>query len=110
KRTITDRHIDPLQFLVHDTTGTQVQVAYFAVAHLAFRKPHHFTERDQGSVRVFTVQGTYKRNPRMLYGIAGGYLSEPPSVHDQQYDFLLIHATKLYYFHTKLPNHCNVFS
>ena len=40
KAAIPDGDIDPFQFLVNDAACSQIEMTYFAIAHLPFRQSH----------------------------------------------------------------------
>ena len=53
--------IDAGQFLVHYASGTNIEVAYFRVAHLPIGQSHLLAVCNQGGVGVLRVQTIYKR-------------------------------------------------
>ncbi|MNO83118.1 hypothetical protein D3C76_744110 [compost metagenome] len=67
---LSDRFIDTSQILVYNPSCTNIQVPYFRVAHLAFRKTNSFTTSSKGSVRILFQVTVIVRFVSLSNGVA----------------------------------------
>src|SRR5690242_20556108 len=56
KRAVPDAYVDTLQLLIDDPAGTEVQVSYFRIAHLAFRQAYCFSAGDQRCIGILLIK------------------------------------------------------
>ena len=90
---IGDRLVDTYQVLVHHTAGADVQVAHFAVAHLAGRKPHVLTIGEQLGVRSLRDEPVDERCPGLCDGVRTIAGTDPPPVQHDENDFRRGHVS-----------------
>ena len=81
---IANRDINPLQFLIHNAAGTEVEVAYFAVAHLPGGQTYVFAASYEGAVRIFLVEAVNEGRVCGGYSIGAGHFPQSPAVHDEE--------------------------
>jgi hypothetical protein len=70
---IANALVDAGEVLIHDATGTEVQVADFAVAHLAVGQADVLTAGADGAARVGGVEVVVERGPGEQGGVAIGH-------------------------------------
>lgn len=76
--------VDAREFLIDDSSGADIEVTDFGVAHLAFWQSHRFTISDEFVVGVFLMEVIDERRIGLSEGVSGGYLAVPPSVEDDE--------------------------
>ena len=82
KFVVAARHVDLHQVLVDDPSCTQVEVSYFGVTHLPFRKTYRLTACLQVAERVFLPQGVDVRSALCEDGVCPVMFALAPSVED----------------------------
>src|SRR5882762_10704487 len=77
---VGDEEINAGDVHVYDAAGADVEVAHFAVAHLAFRKADVRARSMDQRIRKFLEQRVISRLARKGDGVAFGFSAESPSV------------------------------
>ncbi len=101
KRAVIDSVGDAAKVLEHHTTGTQVQVTYFGVAHLTIRQTYVLTGSTQHGVRAggqqFVGEGGVSQygGVACLFGSLGTLGIAAPAVADNEYYGFVCHNVVL---------------
>jgi hypothetical protein len=82
--TLSDGLVDAGQFLPHDAPRTDIEVAYFGVAHLPLGQTYGFAMRGQGTARAAAPKPIRKRRASPANGIGLRFAADGPSVQNNQ--------------------------
>src|SRR5690606_33100296 len=95
KSSVFYRYVYSLEFLVHNTSCTEIEVAYLTVSHLPFGQANRPSKCNKRTMRILLIKGIYKRDISILNGILFLILSEAPTIHYDQNYFFRCHFSKL---------------
>ena len=80
--------VDLHKILIHDATGTDIEVTYLRVAHLSFRQTHILTASHELRVSASSVEQVKIRCRGVVDNITAVVFAKSPTVEDHQQCFL----------------------
>src|SRR4051812_16169341 len=84
---VLNHELDASRIHVHHTSGADVQVADFAIPHLAFGQSHKWTAGLNERVGIFAQQPVINRLTRKHDSISFGLGAVSPAVEDDEHEW-----------------------
>jgi len=81
---VLDHQIDARNFHMHDAPGANIQMAHFAVAHLALGQPDKRPAGMDERIGIFAQQPVIRRLAREGDGVGLGFSPVSPAVEDDE--------------------------
>ena len=86
KLLVGDQQVDARDVHVHDAPRADIQVPNFAIAHLAYGKPHGGSRRLNQRIRKLAQQFVIRGFARQSDGVAPRFGSVAPSIQHSEYN------------------------